>query len=176
MKQVYYSEKLNKMFDTEEACRAAEDRQEDIKVEKSHKNWMGLKSCKQDCKKNETTSNCSSNKCTNNLSNTTKEKKELANAVELAEKNLQEACQNYELKKEEAKKLRKECEQKIVDLLEPARKAIDDANLAKYEAIKNYNAKYGTYTVTYSGDKAFEEYRRLTHDIFDAARLFWDWF
>ena len=91
-----------------------------------------------------------------------KEKKELASAVEEAENKLEKAYQEYEIAKEEAKKILEESNQKVLDIINPAKENVKVAQKERYNAISEFNKKFGLYTTTYSGDKAFNELKRMS--------------
>ena len=88
-------------------------------------------------------------------------RKELAKKVEQADSSIEIAYDNYNKAKEEVPKLVDETKTKINQIMEPARKQIEEAEHAKYEAIKEFNSKYGVYTATYTGDKAEQHYNKM---------------
>ena len=140
-----YSELLNRLFDTAEECNEAEIQYQKEKEE-------------EEARKKETALNIS------------KEKKELANAVELAESALTKAYDDYEIAKEEVRKILEESNQKALDILTPAKENIKKAQEERYKAISAFNNKFGIYTTTYSGDRAWKEFKRATswiNDIFN---------
>lgn len=138
----FYSELLNKLFDTEKECKEAEEKYNKEKEEKEaeRKSKAALVS---------------------------KEKKELSDAVEAAEAKLTKAYEEYDLVKEEVKKILEESNQRALDLLNPAKEAIREAQKERYTAISEFNKKYGIYTAQYTGDKAFKEFKRATSWIED---------
>ena len=140
-----YSEILNKIFDTVEECEAAETQykkeQEQKDIAKKEKALM-----------------------------VSKEKKELATVVENAELALTKAYDEYEIAKEEVRKILEESNQKAMDILNPAKENIKKAQEEKYKAISAFNKRFGFYTTTYSGDRAYKELKRATswiNDVFD---------
>ena len=167
MKELFYSEELNKYFDSKEECERAEFQYKQDKLDKEAK----LAAAEE--KKRE------------ELALASKEKKELSKAVEEATQKVTEAYNAYDLAREDCEKLREEYESKITKLkadykeeyeaiLSPVKEAIKKAEKEKYEAIAAYNKKYGTYSVIYSGEKAFDEFKRFSTL---ADRLFKDfWF
>ena len=55
----------------------------------------------------------------------------------------------------------------IKDAADKYRKASDE----RYKALSDFNKEFGTYTTTYTGQQALEEYNRMTrhfNDIFDS--------
>lgn len=132
----FYSEVLNKTFDTVKELEVAE--KEEAKRKEAEKA---------------------------ELTKATNEKKELAKKVEEADKVLQDAYNKYELAKEECEKILKEAELEIDELIEPAKQAIRDAQKARYKAILDYNEKYGRYDVKYTGERAYQEMQRALKDF-----------
>lgn len=133
----YYSEILKEQFNTEKEC---------LEAEAKHKQELE----EQKAKENEAKLIVS------------KEKKELSKAVEEAEKAVADAFAQYELVEVQVADLIAECNKKVEELRKPAKQAIQKAEQQKYEAIAAYNKKYGTYSVVYTGDKAFNEFKRLS--------------
>lgn len=88
-------------------------------------------------------------------------KKELAKKVEQADKRIELAYDNYSEAKKKVNSIIDEANKKIKEVMEPARKEIKDAELAKTEAIKEFNSKYGVYITTYSGERALKEYEKF---------------
>ena len=100
-------------------------------------------------------------------------RKQLAANVEKADKVLAEARANLEVANQKAEKLSKEYLKSIEDLLNPARKAVNDAQAAKYEAIREFNEEYGPYKVSYTGDKAAQEMINTIRDMNRIFKRFW---
>ena len=46
------------------------------------------------------------------------------------------------------------------ELLKPAKEQIREAQYNKYEKVKQFNNKYGPYSVSYTGEKAYNEFKR----------------
>ena len=88
------------------------------------------------------------------------EKKAMAKKVEEAEEAVREAYNKYDLARDDVQKIIAEANLEIKELLEPAKQAIIDAEKAKYEAVAEFNKKFGKYSVIYTGDKAFQEMKR----------------
>lgn len=130
-----YSEILNKLFDTEDECIAAEEeskKQKEIaETEKKAKDAL-----------------------------VSKQKKELSTAVEEAETKLTKAYEDYEKAKEEVRQILEESNKQCQEILAPAKDAIKKAQQERYEAINAFNNKFGTYTAYYTGDKAYQELKR----------------
>ena len=138
MKQVFYSEVLNKYYDSEEACNEAE------------KKYLEAK------KKDELTK-----------AETSKEKKALAASVETADHKVNSAYHDLEVAYNQADEIIKDAKIKANKLIEEAKNKLKSAQEEKYKALSNFNQKFGAYTTTYSGDKALEELRRMNSWIND---------
>lgn len=138
----YYSDILNKIFDSEAECLNAEKIYKDEQV-------------KRDLEKREKASLIS------------KEKKELADAIESAEAKVSKAYENYEIAKEKVKEILEKSNKEALSILNPAKQEIKDAQKERYTAISEFNKKFGTYTKQYTGTKAYEEFKRATSWIED---------
>lgn len=139
-----YKELTGKTFDTVEACQEAEQG-----VEKQRKALSA--------KEREAS----------------KLRKSLASDVDKAEKNLSDAYSAYDEAKNKVKALLEEFNKQRNDILEPAKKAVRDAEAARTEAIINYNKQCGPYQKTYTGDKAKEEYLRMSKYFDSMVTNFW---
>lgn len=153
----YYSEKLDKIFDTAEALKAAEaeatpceldDVDDDIK-----------EAPKKEIAKAPT-------------------KKQLAANVDDAETKLKEAYADYDVAKQKANELSKKYLEELNAILDPAKDAVKKAEQNRYEAIRKFNEAYGAYQVTYTGDRAAQEMLRAVNEINSIHKKFWDnfWF
>ena len=137
----YYSEKLDKLFDSQEQLEAEE-----------------TKASKKKPKKVEPNTDV----------NTVPEvpsRKELAQAVELADAAVSDAYANYESAKIKAQELSKKYIEEIASIITPAEQAIKDAEQTRYAAIKKFNESYGAYQVTYTGAKAASEMIKAINNI-----------
>ena len=128
----FYSEKLDKLFDTPEALAEAE---------------AGAK--KKGTKKAIT------EKVIEEPAQITR--KQLSADVEAADEAVKEAYANYETAKVKAEELSKKYLDEVNAILEPAQKAVKDAERKRYEAIKKFNDNFGAYQVTYTGARAADE-------------------
>lgn len=146
----FYSEHTKKFYDSEEDCKNAEEEFNRQKAEKEEEEKSKMLAV-------------------------SKEKKELANAIETADANLNKAYEEYELAQKEAKKIMDEAIQKSNEILTPAKENIKNAQVEKYKAISAFNKKYGTYTTTYTGDKAYNEFRRTSDWIDNLFSKFFSW-
>lgn len=100
-------------------------------------------------------------------------KKKLSGEVDKAEEALKQAYADYEAAKEQARKILEESNQQMLDILNPAKKAVEDAELAKTQAIKNFNKECGPYQKIYTGEAAQAELDRFNKQF---NNLFVDFF
>lgn len=101
-------------------------------------------------------------------------KKSLAKDVDVAEEKVKQAYLNYENAKEQVKKILEESNKQMNDILKPAKQAIADAEAARTEAIVNYNKQCGPYQKIYTGDRAMEEYKRITKQFDNIWNKLWN--
>ena len=148
----FYSEKLDMMFDSVEELQKAEST-------KSKKR----KTVAEDSKENS--------------SDVTPTKKQLASEVEAADEALKEAYSNYDSAKTKVQDLSKKYLTEVNEILEPAKKAVKEAEQKRYDAIRKFNDTYGAYQVTYTGAKAADEMVKAICNINNQAnKLFRDMF
>lgn len=109
------------------------------------------------------------------------EKKALAKVIEECEEKVLKAEAEFDVAREkvdelydEAKKkadeILKETRAKAYDILSEAKKNVQKANEEKYNAVCEFNKKFGAYTKQYTGQKAADELLRhlkFFSDIFD---------
>lgn len=149
----YYSEKLNELFDTPEALAEAEAT---AKKKSSKKTKVEEVVPEEPC---------------------TPTKKQLAAEVDAADNAVKEAYANYESAKVKAEELSKKYLAEVAAIMDPAKKAVKDAEQRRYDAIKNFNDSYGAYQVTYTGSKAAEEFIKaisnMKRDSSFYKDLFW---
>lgn len=148
----FYSEKTQKFYDSEMECRKAEIQfiQDEQAAKAKEKQPLETKK-----KKDAAVS---------------KEKKELVSAIEDADAKLTSAYQKYDLAKETAEKIYVKARQDASSVLATAREEIEQAQKERFEAISKFNDKYGAYTTSYTGDKAYREFMRsmkFFDDIFN---------
>ena len=108
----------------------------------------------------------------------TPSRKELALAIEEADKLVAEANVNYNNAKLKAEELSKKYLDEIEQILNPAKKAVKDAERARYEAIKRFNDSYNGYQVTYTSARAADEFFKALDNLNQKERiifrnLFW---
>ena len=101
-------------------------------------------------------------------------KKSLAKDVDVAEEKVKQAYLNYENAKEQVRKILEESNKQMNDILKPAKQAITDAEAARTEAIVNYNKQCGPYQKIYTGDRAVEEYKRITKQFDTMWNKLWN--
>lgn len=136
MKHVVFSEKLNKYFDSEEACVDAENAEEARVAKRANS------------------------------------KKEAAKLVEEASLKVSEAYQDYATVKQQANDMYKETREKVSKMLLEAQTKLRKAQNERCDAIRSFNKEYGTYTVSYSGDKAYNEYSKFNQQLEDIFNFF----
>ena len=147
----FYSEKLDKLFDTPEELQAAETPKKKKKVVAEQP--------------------------TVDETATVPTRKELATAVEAAEERVKQAYADYETARGKAEELSKKYLEEINAILDPAQKAVKEAERLRYEAIRNFNDSYGAYQVTYTGAKAADEMMKAINNINSRAnKIFRDMF
>ena len=100
-------------------------------------------------------------------------KKTLAGKVDAAETKLQEAYTNYDKAKEQVRKILEESNKQMLNVLEPARQAVREAEEARTNAIIEYNKQCGPYQKIYTGDRAKEEYNRMSQQLDSIFNNFW---
>lgn len=158
IKMKYYSEKLNRPFDTEEECVEAEkefDRQQE-QIQKELDKAIAEKKAKEE---------------EYNAS-----KKELAKVIEAADKKIEEAQSMLDVATTKAREIINEAKQKANEILNAAKSKKAAAQQEKYDAIAAFNKKYGPYTISLTGDKAAEAYNRDIQDLSKVLQNFWSSF
>lgn len=142
----YFSEVLNKSFDTEKECLEAE------KKEQTNKQIIEAQK--------------------------SKHKKELAVAIEDADKQLNEANRLYDVAKQKAVDILEKSNKEVKEILETAEKEVKKANEEKLNAILAFNKEFGAYSVTYTGEKAATEYNNIVKSFQSDLRRFFNnfWF
>ena len=100
-------------------------------------------------------------------------KKKLSGEVDKTEEALKKAYADYEAAKEQARKILEESNQQMLDIINPAKKAVEDAELARTQAIKNFNKECGPYQKIYTGEAAQAELDRFNKQF---NNLFVDFF
>lgn len=145
----FYSEKLEKFFDSEAECKDAELKAEQVEEEK--KEIAEVKS---------------------------NERKQYAKKVEEADKALEEQYLKYEEAKKKIIEIKKKCDEECEKILIEAKKELKQAQDNKFVALEQFNDKFGPYTISYTGDKALKEMRRhfdTNADLFHWFFPFFNW-
>ena len=143
----YYSEKLDKLFDSLEELQVAEKSKSKRKTPVAEETQPAIPS-----------------------------RKELAAAVESADAAVKDAYAQYESAKVKAEELSKKYLEEVNSIIDPAQKAVKDAEQKRYEAIRNFNNSYGAYQVTYNGARAAEEMMKAIRNINSKSNFFRDFF
>lgn len=145
----YYSEKLDRVFDSVEALEAEESKVEctcnkvdDNFDDKDLKNYAGVKE-----------------------NNKIPSKKELAANVDAADVAVKEAYAEYEVAKKQIEELSKTYLESVEAILTPAKEGVKKAEQARYDAIRKFNAYYGAYQTVLTGDRAAKEMLRAINEI-----------
>lgn len=141
----YYSEKLDKVFDTAEELRSAEAEAAPCELADVDDEVETKSESKEIAK--------------------TPTKKQLAANVDDAETKLKEAYADYDVAKQKVSELSKKYLEEMNAILNPAKNAVKKAEQARYEAIRKFNEAYGAYQVTYTGDRAAQEMLRAMEEI-----------
>ena len=153
----FYSEKLEKFFDSEAECKKAEE--EDLNTLLS----MPYQEC-------DTTINVEKAD--------SKDRKQYAKKIEEADKALEEEYVKYEEAKKKIIQLKKKCDEECEKILFDAKKELKVAQDKKFAAVQKFNEKFGPYTISYTGDKALKEMRRhfdTNADLFHWFSPFFNW-
>lgn len=152
----FYSEKLEKFFDSEDECKKAE---EDLNTLPS----MPYQEC-------DTTTDVEKAD--------SKDRKQYAKKIEEADKALEEEYAKYEEAKKKIIQLKKKCDEECEKILVEAKKQLKVAQDKKFAAVQKFNEKFGPYTISYTGDKALKEMRRhfdTNADLFHWFFPFFNW-
>lgn len=133
---LYYSKLTKKFYDSEQECSQAEKEYEDSKraAEQSKKEFN---------------------------SKVNLEKEELSNKIKATEKSLSDAYNNYLTVREQAAKLLNKAYDDYNSMLAQAAEKIKNTQLDKYNAVKKYNEKYGSYIIHYKDEDALNELKRF---------------
>lgn len=92
-------------------------------------------------------------------------KAKLAKAIEDADNALDEAYEELKNAKEKVVELQKEYDEKVDTIMNPAYDKVKECTKARSEAIKEFNDNFGVYTTTYSGDKALNEFTKISNSM-----------
>ena len=150
----YFSDKLNKFFETEEECKNAEKETADVTENKD--------TCECKVKDTPIASKEVSQKSV---------KKQLLTNIDSCRNAVDKAYSDYEIAKDKAAKILEESNKQVEDILNPAKDNIKKAQEAWYKAIDEFNNKFGPYVLYYTGERAAKEYVRLNHIFNDIFKL-----
>lgn len=135
----FYSEKLNRVFDTPEALNEAEALE------------------------------CTCESCDDEMVTPKEvkapTKKQLAADVEAAEQRLKEAYADYEVAKKQVEELSKTYLESVEAILTPAKEAVKKAEQERYDTIRKFNESFGAYQITLTGEKAAKEMLRAMNEL-----------
>lgn len=95
----------------------------------------------------------------------TKIKKELADAVTDADNNLNKALEDYDSARNTAAEMLEKSNKEVSELLNEAKKNVEAARKAKQQALLEFNRKFGPFKVSYTGEKAKQEYQRMRKEL-----------
>ena len=87
-------------------------------------------------------------------------KKELANAIEDADNELDAAYAAYEEAKKTCDEMYAETKRLAAEIMEPATQIVKNAQKKRVEAISAFNKEFGAFRTTYTGDNAQKEFER----------------
>lgn len=140
----YYSEVLNKVFDSEDEVISAEaEYADELKKQEENKKLVS------------------------------KEKKALAQEIEDADVALDKAYKVYEDAKQQVVEVKREADKKCQDIMKEAKKQLKDAQDVKFAKVQKFNDAYGPYSVSYTGDRALKEMNRHLSWFDDIINSFW---
>lgn len=149
----FVSELTSKVYDTPEACMEAD---EAYLAEQRKAEEMAKQAEEQENIKKAALS---------------KLKKELADAVTKADTELNRALENYGVARDEAAELLEKSNKEVAAILDSAKKEVEEAREAKKQALLEFNRKFGPFKVSYTGEKAKQEYQRLSKEL-DFSSMF----
>ena len=105
-----------------------------------------------------------------------KEKKELADAVDAANKKIEDAYTGLEEAKKKAREILENSYKEAERIISEAKKPVTEAEKEKRDAMIAYNKKYGTYQRVYTGEEAEKEFARINKYFNDSIRSLFDGF
>ena len=164
----YYSERLDEVFDTEEELRLAEA----TLPEAQGKCDGDCDNCKDPCYSSDEDDLPADSIKKESLPT----KKELADAVQKCDSDLKEAYNLYSVAEKKVEELSKKYLEEVDAILKPAKRAVRSAEEKKFEAVKRFNDIYGVYRVSYTGEKAAEEFNRAIDRFYSRRGWFDDLF
>lgn len=141
----YYSELLTATFNTEKECLEAEKKYKEEKDKKEKEEAA-------------------------RVANISKRKKELSKAIEDADAKVAEANKLYSVAKDQAAEILEKSNKQVREILDQAEANVKEAQKEKLNAILAFNKEFGSYKVTYTGEKAAEEFNR-SFDRFNSTLM-----
>lgn len=138
----YFSEVLNKTFDTEDELVKAEEQYEVEQKEKEER----------------------ANKERTLIS---KEKKAGADLIKKADDEVSIAQEKFNETKKEAQKILSDAYKKAEEMIRTSSKELSVAQEKRYKALREFNERFGPYTVSYTGEKAYNEFKKAV-DYFNS--------
>ena len=132
----YYSEVVNKLFDSQEELESAEKAAKEQKEKEAVEKAL-----------------------------VSKEKKACADIVKATESSVDDAREKYNAAKKEAQEIISKAYAEARSILSEASKELSAAQEKRYEALKSFNAKYGPYTMSYTGEKAYNEWKKAVESF-----------
>lgn len=103
----------------------------------------------------------------------TKRKKELAKSIEDADSKLTEANELYEVARQKAAEILDKSNKEAKQILDDAQDLVKQAQKNKLDAILNFNKEFGTYTTTYTGERAASEFNNTMRRFDDTFKFIW---
>lgn len=144
----YYSEVLDDKFNSEEEL---------LKAEEEYKALQQSKKEKADKER----------------ALVSKEKKASAELIKKAEDEVSVAQERFNEAKKEAQEILDKARKEAEDIIRSSSKELSAAQEKRYKALREFNEKFGPYTVSYTGEKAYNEFKKAVdyfNDIFN-----WNW-
>ena len=132
----FYSETLNKLFESEEDLKTAEKAAKEKKEKEAAKKAI-----------------------------VSKEKKASAEAIKAAELELDKAQEKFRAARKEAQEIIEKANDEANVILREASKEVSAAQEKRYEVVKAFNEKYGPYTTSYTGEKAYNEWKKAVEQF-----------
>ena len=149
-----YSDKTNQFYETVKACEQAEAIYDKKVADEKAKYEADKKALEE--------------KVAAEKALVSKRKKELSDAIELADEEYVAACKVYDVAKKQADDIMKEAREKANEILSVAAKDVEVASQKRLNAIAEFNKSFGVYRTTLTGARAADEFNRIFNAI-------WDW-
>lgn len=105
-----------------------------------------------------------------------KQKKEKADSIKAAESDVEIARTEYNRAQAKARDMVAEAKEEAKKLVEEAGKVYRDALDKRYQAIVDFSKEFGTYTTTYTGKEALDEYNRIVDSFNSVWNRLLNWF